>query len=354
MIRLVDKIVWIVSWILVISLAGAYMARYINPNGFILPSLLGLAYPYLFVVNLVLLFYWLLRKKKAILLPLTIGVLGIPTFISYYGINSRAEADTTADLSILSYNVRYFDKYNWSHDPDTYDRLINYINSFDGDIVCLQEYPPEISSDKSKGIISGLSSYPYHYIEKGMAIFSRQPVTAQGNIIFGGNNTAALIYCDIEKGEDTLRIYNTHLESYKLDMADRKFVREVYRGAADNLSKGIKSITARIIKANKNRAEQAIRIKTDIKHSPYKVIVCGDFNDTPLSYTYKTIQRGLTDSFLEKGRGLGNTYIGEFPSFRIDYILHSPELKTVAYLKENTILSDHYPIICRVNIRSIP
>ena len=79
------------------------------------------------------------------------------------------------------------------------------------------------------------------------------------------------------------------------------------------------------------------------------MILCGDFNDTPLSYTYRQLSRKLTDSFIEKGRGIGNTYIGEFPSFRIDYVLHSPTLYTVGYTREDITLSDHYPI--KVKIR---
>ena len=116
-------------------------------------------------------------------------------------------------------------------------------------------------------------------------------------------------------------------------------MKEISSGLKGNdIPEGVKNLTTRLMIANKNRAHQAEEIQRHIDGSPYPVILCGDFNDTPLSYTY-----------IEKGRGIGNTYIGEFPSFRIDYVLHSPTLYTVGYIREDITLSDHYPI--KVKIR---
>ena len=127
-------------------------------------------------------------------------------------------------------------------------------------------------------------------------------------------------------------------------------MKEISLGLKGNdIPEGVKNLTTRLMIANKNRAHQAEEIQRHIDGSPYPVILCGDFNDTPLSYTYRQLSRKLTDSFIEKGRGIGNTYIGEFPSFRIDYVLHSPTLYTVGYIREDITLSDHYPI--KVKIR---
>ncbi len=151
--------------------------------------------------------------------------------------------------------------------------------------------------------------------------------------------------------EFRVRLFNIHLESYKLGKEERQFMKEISEGLkSDNCSDGIKNLTSRLINANKNRAYQGGRIHKLIQSCPYKVIVCGDFNDTPLSYTYRKIKQGLNDSFSEKGLGLGNTYIGEFPSFRIDYILHSPEFETINYTKPDIKLSDHYPIMSKLKL----
>lgn len=346
MIKLLDKIVFLLSIPALAGLLGSYSARYTDPNVFVLPSLLGLAYPYLLIANIVLLFYWTARWKKTALLHIAVLALGIPFFVSYYGTNKHTPDGEKADWTILSYNVRYFDRYGWSKNKKTKEKLLDYLNAYTGDIVCLQEFPPQSYSIDPRNLIRQLSRYPYHYVRRNMAVFSRFPIAAKGEVAFDPKYTGSSIYADIVKKGDTVRIFNIHLESYKLGNKERKFVKDITQGNGSGFSEGVKNLLSRITEANKNRAGQARRIKEEVEKSPLPVIVCGDFNDTPLSYTYKTLKKGLSDSFLEKGRGLGNTYIGEFPSFRIDYMLHSPCLQAVSYTRGNVNLSDHYPISC--------
>ncbi len=351
MIRLLDKIVFLFSVITLCGLLGAYTARYVNPDIFVIPSLLGLAYPYLLVANILLLFYWTARWKKMSIVTLLVLCAGIPSFTSYYGTHRSDAASVSSDISVLSYNVRFFDKFGWSKNKQTYNKLLDYLNRFKGDFSCLQEFPANNTSLPPQQIIKGLSTYPYHSLHKDMAIFSRLPILHTGRITFDKSHTGSAQYCDVLKGKDTLRIYNIHLESYRLGHKERKFVKEITTGATQDFSKGVKNILSRIVRANKARARQALLIREHIAQSPHKVILCGDFNDTPLSYTYNTICSQLMDCFLQKGHGLGNTYIGEFPSFRIDYIFHSPDFITTDYTRHSINLSDHYPISCKLKIR---
>lgn len=351
MIRLLDKMILLISIPALTGLLGAYTARYINPNFFVTPSILGLSYPYLLITNILLLIYWIARWKKMAILSLIVLCTGIPFFTSYYGTNKQQSDSPSYDLSLLSYNVRFFDKYGWNKDKNTYNKLLDYLNQFKGEVACLQEFPTANDSNTPRQIVKELSTYPHSYLHKDLAIFSRLPIINTGQIPFEKTTTNPALYCDIRKGEDTIRIYNIHLESYRLGQKERKFVKDITAATPNDLSNGIKNILSRIIKANKNRAQQALQIQKHMAQSPYKVILCGDFNDTPLSYTYRIIKAELTDSFLEKGHGLGNTYIGEFPSFRIDYIFHSPEFTTVSYTRHSISLSDHYPITCKLKIR---
>ena len=119
MLKLLDKIIFLISLLAMTGLAGAYTSSYTNPNTFIFPSLLGLAYPYLLISNLLLFLYWIIRWKKMVWAELLIILLGIPAFLTYYGIANPQEKDDNHDISILSYNVRYFDVYNWSKQKDT-------------------------------------------------------------------------------------------------------------------------------------------------------------------------------------------------------------------------------------------
>ena len=108
------------------------------------------------------------------------------------------------------------------------------------------------------------------------------------------------------------------------------------------------SIVKKLYRAYRKRALQANLVKSYIEKSPHPLIVCGDFNDTPLSYVYRTMSDGLRDAFVQSGIGLGTTYYGVFPSYRIDYILFSPKYRAVQYNTIRKNYSDHYPIRARL------
>jgi endonuclease/exonuclease/phosphatase family metal-dependent hydrolase len=110
-------------------------------------------------------------------------------------------------------------------------------------------------------------------------------------------------------------------------------------------------MTKRLTPAYKARAVQAQILSQTIKENknPY-IIVCGDFNDTPISYARYKIKGNLRDAFVDSGFGLGITYNKYRFLFRIDYILHSSNIKsyncTVGKLKD----SDHYPLWCYLQL----
>ncbi len=336
--RIIDTFIRIITWTAILGLLGSYTSPYVNPNTCYLSSLIGLAYHYLLIVNLILLLYWIARWKKTAWLILLVLAAGYPFMRTYYGMNGPISGNTPYDISILSYNVRQMDIYGWSKQKETPQQLEEYINRFPGNLVCLQEVPQQ------KGIFARFSTYPYYYHQKDIAILSRTPLLNTGFIDFDKKYMAACIYADIAVSNDTVRVYCVHLESYRLGDKDRKLLQKLSEGKGQALSEEVHSIVSLLIAANKNRARQAEIIKKHMNRSPYPVILCGDFNDTPLSYTYSTLDDDMQDSFVEKGRGLGNTYIGEFPSFRIDHILHSSSFETVSYLRDTVKFSDHYPI----------
>src|SRR5207253_3238831 len=131
---------------------------------------------------------------------------------------------------------------------------------------------------------------------------------------------------DIVVGNDTFRVVNTHLESIRFKPEDYKFIENIGAESEEELNGSI-NILRRMKRAYTKRAQQVSVLKNEITGSSYPVILCGDFNDTPNSYTYNVLSDGLSDSFRQSGKGFGRTYAGIFPSYRIDYILHDKKLK---------------------------
>jgi endonuclease/exonuclease/phosphatase family metal-dependent hydrolase len=179
----------------------------------------------------------------------------------------------------------------------------------------------------------------------GNATFSIYPIVNTGSIRFRNTIYNISIFSDIKVGEDTIRVYNNHLQSIYFNSANYRFLDNPKIPYDNQQLDEIRDISVRLKDAFEIRAEQADTIAAHIAGCPYRVIVCGDFNDTPASYTYYRISEGMTDAFARAGWGSGRTYIGKFPSFRIDYILHSEEFESLFFTRKKVRLSDHFPII---------
>lgn len=145
---------------------------------------------------------------------------------------------------------------------------------------------------------------------------------------------------------DTVRVYNVHLQSIHLSNVDYKFVDDIMNNKKTEELENSKNILRRLKRAFIKRSSQSDLVAEHIQNCPYSTIVCGDFNDTPASYSYNNIAQNLKDAFVESGTGFGKTYIGKFPSFRIDYILHSDKYKSYNFRTIRQKLSDHFPLTC--------
>jgi endonuclease/exonuclease/phosphatase family metal-dependent hydrolase len=176
----------------------------------------------------------------------------------------------------------------------------------------------------------------------GVAIYSKYPIVNKGYIPFESDVNNFCIYADLKIGKDTVRVYDAHLASIRLQREDYALVQDNQNG--EPLEKGGKRIARRLKSGSVRRQEQVHRILLNIKDCRHPKILCGDFNDTPVSYCYETLTNELDDSFLEAGNGIGNTYIGAFPSFRIDYILHSVDFTATDYRTLEGEFSDHHAV----------
>ena len=256
-------------------------------------------------------------------------------------------------ITVMTFNVRSFDIYANSSITHPEEEIISFLRKVKPDILCLQEIYTSPRTVPERKIISALG-YPYHFISyntsrsngvrSGMAIFSRFPLKGKKVIRFEGTPNQTQ-YCEVLAGGDTLRIYNNHLQSTHLGGQEFR----LYNPSNENETiRDVKNISLRLKDAYHQRARQVKILHDSIARSPWRVIVCGDFNDTPVSYTYHHLSRGLTDAFVESGKGFGKTYHGKVPSFRIDYILHDKKLRSTGYRTFHNTLSDHFAVMCTI------
>jgi len=228
---------------------------------------------------------------------------------------------------------------------------MNFLKEEDADIICLQEI--FIAGDvaaKGRSMIAALGGkYSLHLKTinhrrnraSGVMILTKYPIIERGEVVYS-DVSSLTIYTDILIDQDTFRIYNSHLQSFNLGHLERTLFEEILND--EEKMNTIKGLWVTLKKGFVKRALQAQILKEHINASKYPVIVAGDFNDTPVSYTYNSIRKGLNDSFVNSGHGAGFTYRGNYPPNRIDYILYDKKIAGSRFETVKVRYSDHYPI----------
>ncbi|MEO0311348.1 MAG: hypothetical protein RIQ89_1005 [Bacteroidota bacterium] len=360
-ISLFQKLILALNLVAAGGLLLSYCASYISPGSWWILSFFGLAFGTLLSANMVFIVWWILSKKKFALISIITIVIGLNRATGIYQLgNSEVNIDQNTTYKIMSWNVRNFDLYNWLHSHQSKSKIFNFLQKENAAIVCFQEYftseRPELhmnNRDSLKNILNtGYSHISYQSTVRqadhfGLAIYSKFPIVNKGEISFEQKHGVhSFQFADLKINSDTVRLFNIHLESIRFKREDYKFIENIGSEVAQNEVGGVLKIFKRLKKAFIIRSQQIDEIAESIATSPFKVIVCGDFNDTPTSYTYHQIADGLKDGFREAGSGWGKTYIGAFPSFRIDYLLFSRNINLYNFKTNKVVLSDHYPISC--------
>jgi endonuclease/exonuclease/phosphatase family metal-dependent hydrolase len=331
----------------------------IDPIDIVYPAFLGLAYPFILLANILFIVLWLSIKKKFVLLSLISIIISFPALSDFFQVNGSSEDENS--IKVMSYNVRLFDLYNWSENKSTRDKIFDQLISQNADIYCFQEFYYTDQKGKFETrdtILTFLDAKHYKeaYTHKmrggqyfGIATFSQYPIINSGEIKFDNDINNICLFVDLKKNKDTIRVYNLHIASIRFAYDDYKFVEDIdSKSQADELEEGALRIYQRLASAFKKRSIQSKKILEHVEQSPYPVILCGDFNDSPNSFCYQQFSHVLTDSFKESGTGIGNTYIGSFPSFRIDYIFHSQDYESINYYTLPNKYSDHHAIVSEI------
>jgi len=334
----------LVSFLLLLS----YLAPFVPPDAFWPLAFMGLAYPYFLLVNLIFLLIWVLLRSKNLLLPLFVLGFGFNYFANTFRLIPHFKSKD-AGITLLSYNVHSIRAEQKGHRLNN-PGIIEYFKSVGADIICLQEGIHFKDGKLSpKGLADALPGINYfHVVSSGnysdLVTFSRYPILNKGEIRFSDSEILVL-FSDIKIANNRMiRVYNCHLQSYSIDPDDYTVIDSLASGINDRQIGIAKKVSFKLKNGFILRSIQVRKLAEHIRKSPYPVVVCGDFNDTPVSYAYRKVRGELNDAFVESGWWNSNTYNGQLPSFRIDYILADKRFTLEDYSRDRVLFSDHFPV----------
>lgn len=347
-----------------IALLLSVLSKYISPATFWPLAFLGIGFPVLLGLNFLFVVFWGAQMRAWAMLSGAVILFSANNIFGNFQFQFSERTPSNKDIKIMDYNCMLFDLYNWSHNKHSRKIIFNMLQEEAPDILCLQEfYNSEKPTDfhNADTLVSFLETKNIHteYTTTlrttdhwGIATLTKFPIVRKGKIVFETTSNNICIYTDVLINKDTMRIYNMHLASISFGKKEYKFIEAINKNEyKDSSMIKSKSIIKRLRDGFLKRAQQSEMVAAHIKTCKYKIILCGDFNDTPSSFAYNTLSKDLKDAFRESGNGIGKTYHGSLPFLRIDYILHSKDFESYNYKRYPESLTDHYPISCYLRVK---
>ncbi len=334
-----SRIMFFFNTVLTVLTFLAYLLPFLAPKAFPFLSVLTLILPLFLILNFFFFVFWLLQLKRQMLLSGLVLLLGITFINRFYKFSETNLPPEDGDFTLMSYNVRLFNLYEWLPQGNVPEQISKLIDEKHPDILCLQEFSPNANVSVKK--------YPHSFVKLyggknkyGQAIYSKYKMIEKGEIQFP-NTSNNVIYADILKGKDTLRIYSMHLQSIKIST-------DIHEDLNQEKSK---FIFMRISEAFTLQQQQAEIIKKHFDECNYPKIICGDLNNSAFSYVYRTVKGDMKDAFEQAGTGFGKSYNFKYYPARIDYVFveNNIEVKEFTSL-DSFVQSDHFPQLTRLNL----
>lgn len=360
--RTVSRLLNIIAIVLLLL---SYCAAYVDPSKFWWFAFLGLGYPVLLLINLGFVIYWaILRRKFAFvsLISILIGWNMLWVHLQFQGKNNEVSGPYV--IKVLTFNVKHLSGSVNGLTDGKAESVAKLVGGQKADVVVMQEFFSGAATFEAKISMflksTGLKYYTWrnYFPSRGrnrgnfcMVTLSRFPIVSSSEV--NHNKRRVALITDLLVAGDTIRLINVHLKSNQLNQDELSLVDFDLQHNSDSeaVRRGSKNIYWKLRKAFIDRAMDAREVAHAVNASPYPVIISGDFNDTPASYTARTILKGLKDAFVEAGSGYGNTYAGNLPPIRIDYLAASQQFDIEQYGVIRKKRSDHYPVTATFVLR---
>ncbi len=356
--KTIKIILLVFNFLFLVLLLGATMAGWKAPSKGMLFSFLCYGYLYFLIANIVFVLLWLCWGSKWFLLSL-VGVLVRFTFIPLYFQVGGTESLSAEELQrpeyfkLLTYNLHSFKGVDDDSEAVVKNMglFLEMVDAEDPDVLVLQEYVGKCDTLNLTEVLQQRG-----YLEKasarssggmqGEVIFSKMPVLKVVRI-----HEPTIFYADLLHRNDTLRVFCMHLSSYGLDGSDQQQLKDLRHGTLDSTTG--RSTYHKFRETLLKHEEEWKMLEPYFTSCKKGLILAGDFNDPPASYFYQQCKQLLKDSYCEAGQGFSTTYHGIFtkrrnaifPSFRIDMVLHTPDIEACSYKRIKSEISDHYPVV---------
>ena len=335
----------------------SYVSSHFAPGVFMFVSVLGLFFWPLFILFLFAAIVMAFRKEWKLLIVFGICfVFSLPDLFSFFNFNAGLDKNSAGlGMIVMSHNTHLMGYYDGADAKKNRDAVLTEIQNVKPDILCLQECywntnGGDFLSEQSRNeILKGYSVHERttHVLSDGgrfgLVIFSNYPIINQGQVPFENEVNNFCIYADVLVGNDTIRIYNAHLQSFRLKKKSLELFDEKFD--MNEIQNESRPLLVQLYRSSLKRSKQVDVLAAHIESCRFKVILAGDFNDTPISYTYTRLMNTMVDSFKEGGTGIGSTYKGPLFGLRIDYIMHSKGLSALSYKTSAAGFSDHRQVI---------
>jgi endonuclease/exonuclease/phosphatase family metal-dependent hydrolase len=357
-----NTLIFIFTVLTAASLLLSYAAQYISPQKAWWLAYFGLAYLPVVLFNFLLLVYWLFVNRKVFFVLLLFLLAGFGAHKNAFAFSPGPEKQEN-NITLLTWNVKGLDAFHPDTPFENRNAMLDVIAGVHADIICLQEFntyqnesPERKNLDELKQRTGLQHVYYYKAYENkkktrsfGLLILSRFPIQNTGVVNYETvSKLNASIFADITIDSVVVRLFTVHLQSTQLTHHDLEFIDPIEGSGNTNFD--TEKVMHKLSSAFRLRAVQADSVRSTMDQSPYPAIICGDFNDTPVSYTYHTISKNMQDAFLQSGTGIGNTFV-TLPFLRIDYMLFDTEAFTIdEFMRVNTKTSDHYPCVTKFRV----
>ena len=365
--RFTKQFIIICNLIVSVCMLLLYALPHLSPATSWIVNLFALLFPFLLILQLGFLVFWLMAKRKLALIPVITLLLCWNLIGSFFGFHPSAKAtqSTANTYRVVTWNAHLFNFFDQGGNLDP--SMLQEAKSFKADVLALQEFVFSLDSsssftlekvkkklgyryavaanDRAFGVHTNIRQRNERYHPFCVAIFSNYPIIRWEKVQSIKEYNHTFLWADVLVKGDTIRIFNIHLQSMHFAKKDYAFIENIDQQDMDDVQTAGRNIIRKMKTANLLRSGQARDIKDEMEKSPYPVIVCGDMNDVPNSNAYQIISNDLYDAFTEKGWGIGRTFKFLSPTLRIDYVLHSKSLKVDRVQVLRSPRSDHSPVL---------